>query len=190
MSWLTTHKYDILAAFFFLLVVSGLVFVKKIFWPPERPVKAFITPPPANGMPIMAVESVELNTPLKIHSKKVAVKKLDLPVVIVNNPAKQITATAALKPSVGGYTVAAVVDTDTGVIDLIANEKPRSLFDFGGVLEVGLLGGVTTRGDSALVFVRQDLLRVGNVNIFGAGGAGVIGGSFGAGAFVGASVKW
>jgi hypothetical protein len=72
----------------------------------------------------------------------------------------------------------------------VAKEKPKSLFGLGGQSEIGLLGGVTRRGDTALVFARQDLVRVGTVHLFGAGGAGVVGSDVAYGVFVGASVRW
>ena len=173
-----------------LLVTAALVFAVKLFWPSNKPAPAFVTPPPAAGMPKAPDSDVQLTVPMKTYSKKTAAKKMKLPTEIIENPAKEITATADLEPSDGGYVMAAITDTSTGVTDIIAKEKPRPLFAFGGTSEIGLLGGVTNHGDSALVFARQDLLRVGNVHLFAAGGGGLMGGSFSAGAFAGASVRW
>lgn len=190
MNWFTQHRHSILLGFICFMAATVLVLGKKIFWPSQKPVAAFVTPPPANGMPKAPDSAVTLTIPLKTYSKKTAVKKMKLPAAIAENPHKEVTATADLKPTPGGYTVASVIDTTTGVSDIISREKPRPLFGFGGESEIGLLGGITNHGDSALVFVRQDLLRVGSVHLFGAGGTGVMGGSFGVGAFIGASMKW
>jgi len=188
--WLNENRSKMIVGFVVVAVIALVVFAYKLMQAPERPVAGFVAPPPASGMPVVAKESVKLAVPLKVHSKQLAVKKMKLPPAIADDPAKQVVATATLKPSAGGYTVAAVIDTDTGITDLVAKEKPRSLLGFGGTSEIGLLGGVTRRGDTALVFARQDLVRVGTVHLFGAGGAGFAGGDGVYGAFVGASVRW
>jgi hypothetical protein len=190
MAWISKYLPFFVVWLVAVAIIALVVFAYKLMQAPERPVAGFVAPPPASGMPVVAKESVKLAVPLKVHSKQLAVKKMKLPPAVADNPAKQVTATAALKPSPGGYTVASVIDTGTGITELVVKEKPRPLFGFGGTSEIGLLGGVTTRGDSALVFVRQDLLRIGNVHVFGAGGAGVMGGDFAWGGFVGASVRW
>lgn len=190
MAWLTENRSKIVVGLVCLLIAAGLVFGKKLLWPDNKPTGTFTTPPPAYGMPATPTEEVKLVVPLKVYPKKEAVKKLKLPAEIADNPAKEITATAALKPTPGGYTVAAVTDTTTGVTELVAKEKPRSLFGFGGTSEVGAMAGITTKGDAGIIFVRQDLLRVGVVNFFAVGGAAVVGGNVGAGAFAGVSVKW
>jgi len=175
---------------FVITTAAGIIVLASLFKASDPSPVRFITHPPAQGMAVVASEEVELPVPLKVFPKKEAVKKMKLPAAIAEDPAKQITATANLKPATGDYTVVAVVDTNTGTTVLTVREEPRPFLGFGGVTEVGALGGVTTRGDSALVFVRQDLLRVGDVHLFAAGGAGVMGDSFGAGVFVGASVRW
>lgn len=188
--WLAANRHNIIVIFVCFSVATGLVFARKLIRSPEKSISTYVIPPHVSGMPNVTDSAVELNTPLKTYSKKIVVKKLKLPQEVLDNTAKEVTATASLKPTVGGYTVASVTDTATGVTDLFVKEKPRSLFCIGGESEIGLLGGVTNHGDSALVFVRQDLIRVGNVHLFAAGGAGVMGGSLGAGVFAGASVKW
>jgi len=190
MAWISKYLPFFVVWLVAVAIIALVVFAYKLMQAPERPVAGFVAPPPASGMPITPKESVNLTVPLKVHNKKLAVNKMKLPAAIADDPAKQVTATAALKPSPGGYTVAAVIDTDTGATDLVAKEKPRPLLGFGGTSEVGAIGGITNRGDSALVFVRQDLIRVGNVNLFAVGGAGVMGGDFAGGIFAGASIKW
>ena len=190
LTWMRTHQYDAFVVIVCFFVATGIVFARKLIWPPEKPSTAFVSLPPANGMPKTADSSVELTIPLKTYSKKVITKKLKLAEEIVNNPVKEVTATASLKPTKGGYTVVSITDTSTGVTNLVAQEKPRSVFGFGGESEIGLLGGVTNHGSTALVFARQDLLRIGSANLFGAVGVGVTGDSFAAGVFAGVSVKW
>ncbi len=190
MQWLSKHRHDILIGSICFLIAAGLVFARKLLWSDPRPAPAFIAPPPAKGMAAVPTEEVTLPVTLKTHSKKVAAKKMKLPAEIVEDPAKEITATADLKPSDGGYTMAAITDTSTGVTSIIAKEKPRPLFALGGESEVGLLGGTTDSGDAALVFARQDMLRVGPAHLFGAAGAGVVGGDLGWGLFIGVSARW
>lgn len=190
MQRLIKHRHDILIGSICFLIAAGLVFARKMVRHNLRPTPGFTTPPSAKGMTATPTEEVQLTVPLKTYSKKVATKKMALPQEVVTNPAKQVTATADLKPSDGGYTMAAITDTSTGITNIIAKEKPRPLFGFGGNSEICLLGGITNRGDSALVFVRQDMLRVGSVQLFTLGGGGVMGGKFAAGAFAGVSVKW
>lgn len=173
------------------IIISALLFVQNLFTNHSGTSPAdYKTPPPAKGMPATAKEEITLSVPLKIYPKKEAVKKLKLPPVIAEDPAKHVTATAALKPSPGGYTVAAVTNVSTGTTDIISRESPLPLFALGGESEIGAFGGISSHGNTAVIFGRQDLLRIRSAHVFGAGAVGIIGQDIGYGVFAGVSARW
>lgn len=172
-----------------ILIVSGLLFAYKLFFYHAPVTGIYTTPPPAKGMPAQPSKSVPIKS-IQAYDKKQAAKKMQLPPEVVGDPAKEVVATGLLKPSEGGYTVAAVTDTSTGITTLTTREEPRPLFVFGGKTEIGTLAGITTGGEAAIVYARQDIARVGPVHLGAATGAGIIGNKFAGGAFVDVKFSW
>lgn len=172
-----------------ILALAGLGFAYKTFFYHAPVTGVYSSAKPADGManaPTHTTPPVKL----KAYDKPTALKKMDIPPEVLSDPKRELVATGKVKPSEGGYTIGAVTNTDTGVTEIITKEEPRPLFGWFGKTEVGALAGVTTKGDAAIIYAKQDLVRVGPVNLGAVGGVGTIGGSLGAGAFVDISVRW
>jgi hypothetical protein len=76
------------------------------------------------------------------YEKNVIVKKVNgLPTWFVENADEQATATANLPETKGGYEVIGTINTKTGVGNIIAKEKPRSLFGLPNEKEIGVRAG-------------------------------------------------
>lgn len=171
-------------------ILAALSFSYKLFWPRKAPVQGFIVAAPAEGMPEAPTESVTVTVPLRTYNKQVAAKKMNLPPEIVADPKKEILTTATVPASEGGYTAATVLDTETGVSQTIIKEIPRPWFALGGQTEVGVRAGIGTNGTAAVVYARQDVFRVGKVNVAAYGEAGMNGDKAGAAAMVDVSIRW
>jgi len=172
-----------------VLAIAGLLFVYNLFFHHAPTTGIYSTPPPAKGMPLKPSITVAVKA-IQVYDKKHAVKAMHLPPEVADDPTKEIVATGLLKPSEGGYTVAAVTDTGTGVTELVTREEPRPLFAFGGRSEVGTLAGMTTGGQAVLAYARQDILRVGPIHLGAAVGSGMIGTKLGSGAFIDIKAVW
>jgi hypothetical protein len=98
------------------------------------------------------------------------VEKLVLPPSIADDPNKVITGNADIGPSEGGTSVVSVLDVVTGETEIIAKEKPVSLFGFPSNIEAGVRYGLSTQDlQQAVVNAKWDFLRVGSfyVGIYG-----------------------
>jgi hypothetical protein len=172
-----------------LLALAGLLVLYKTFIYKAPVTGVFTAAKPADGM---AGAPTHTTPPvaLQAYDKETAVKKMKIPEIILSDPKLELVGTGKVKPSEGGYTIGAVTNIETGKTEIITKEEARPLFGFGGKTEVGALAGMSTKGDTALIYVKQDVLRVGSVNLGAVGGAGTVGGELAAGAFVNVSVRW
>ena len=184
-----SHQRDRMHILLCILIVAGMLFIYKLFFYHAPVTGIYTTPPPAKGMPSKPSKTVAVKE-IQVYDKKQAAEEMHLPSEIINDPTKEVVASALLKPSEGGYTIAAITDTSTGVTELTTREEPRPLFAFGGKSEVGALVGITTGGEAAIIYARQNIGRVGPVNLGGAVGGGMIGGKIGGGGFVDVKVEW
>lgn len=182
-------KRNLMYAGLVVLGLAALLFTYKLFFHKAPVTGVYTSAPAASGMSDAPTHST---APVKLqaYDKITAAKKMRIPEIILSDPKVELVGTAKLKPSEGGYTIGAVVNTETGKAEIITKEEPRPLFGFGGKTEVGALAGVSTGGDTAILYARQDVLRIGPVNLGAIGGAGTVGGKLGAGAFVDVSVRW
>lgn len=119
---------------------------------------------------ITKVQRVTIPGPEKIVviQKDEAAEELDLPADVVNDPAKQLTATADIPPSEGGSQCVAVINTTTGESSMIAKEKPLPLFGLPSKWEVGARYGWDTSSNNPNklagdIHARWQFLRVGPV---------------------------
>lgn len=114
---------------------------------------------------------------IKALPKRQALKALAMPEetplgdgTTMASDTKQITATADLKPSRGGYTQAAVIDTVTGQTQIVTKEKPLPWFRLGGTTELGVGLGISTKGgEIGAVRIRQDLANVKQITVLAEG---------------------
>lgn len=101
---------------------------------------------------------------IKVIPKAIAVKALDLPQEVAGDDNQQVIATADIAPAPDGATAVTVMDTATGESKVLVKAKPRPLFAFQRSGAAGIRYGIDTNGQQqAAVFVRQDVLRVGNL---------------------------
>jgi hypothetical protein len=156
--------------------IAVLIFGWKTFFYHPPVTGIYTAPPPAKGMPVVPTKLVSLAVPIKVYDKKQAAKKMSLPDEIVSDPKKELVATGRVEPPDSDYTttIAAITDTSTGVTAL-ETKTDRSLFGFGGSSSIGALAGVSNKGQTALVYANQDLLRIGPVKFGVAGGGGIAG---------------
>lgn len=106
--------------------------------------------------------------------KKVIVEKLKLPNWFAENADEQAIATADLPETKGGYNVVATVNTKTGVGNIIAKEKQRSLFGLPNEKEIGARAGYSLKGQQVSIYGRWNFFRVGNMHLsaYGEGNSG------------------
>lgn len=94
------------------------------------------------------------------------VEKLKLPNWFAENADEQAIATADLPETKAGYNVVATVNTKTGVGNIIAKEKQRSLFGLPNEKEIGARVGYNSGLKQQIsVYGRWSFLRVGNVHL-------------------------
>jgi hypothetical protein len=98
--------------------------------------------------------------------KQVVVEKLSLPDWVKDNKDKQVVATAEIAPYEGTTNAVAIMDTNTGVSEIIAKQMPLSLFGFENKREIGIRAGVDMKGGPVTsVYGRWGFLRVGNAHV-------------------------
>jgi hypothetical protein len=101
------------------------------------------------------------------YEKSVIVKKVNgLPTWFVENADEQAIATADLPETKGGYEVIGTMNTKTGVGNIIAKEKPRSLFGLPNEKEIGVRAGYNNKLEQNVsIYGRWNFFRVGNVHL-------------------------
>lgn len=98
--------------------------------------------------------------------KKVIVEKLKLPDWFKNDAGKQAIATATIPPYEGNTSAISIIDTTTGVGEIIAKQEPLSLMAFVNQKEMyGKLGYATSREIQASIGGRWLFGRVGNIKV-------------------------
>ena len=98
------------------------------------------------------------------------VEKLVLPPSIADDPNKVITGNADIEPSEGGTSVVSVLNVVTGETEIIAKEKPVSLFGFPFNVEAGVRYGLSTQDlQQGNLFARWQFLRIGKLFLGGYG---------------------
>lgn len=103
---------------------------------------------------------------IRVIPKQAASKALDLPQDVAQDDNQQVIATADIAPAPDGATAVTVINTETGESTILVKAKPRPLFAFLRSGAAGVRYGVDSKGDQqAALFVRQDVLRVGNVHL-------------------------
>lgn len=157
-----------------LFVASGLIFAYNRFWPQPEELESHV----AAELPKAAnIKKKTITGPkqLEVYDRQDLLEKVPVPAEISQNEANQFTATAEI-PAMpyGGQAVTYVNYTTykTGT-SLSANKRP--LFGIGGKTKIGAVAGVSTRGNMAIGYIGQDVVRIGPINIGVAGGGGTLG---------------
>lgn len=134
-------------------------------------------PPPASQIEyvkvpeiktVTKIQRVEIPGPERIVTveKTVVVEKLKLPSWIASNADKQIVATASVAPYAGITQAVAVLDTKTGISEIIAKREPLPLLAFTNHKELYARAGYDTAFSvQATVGVRWRFVRIGTIHV-------------------------
>lgn len=117
---------------------------------------------------IEKVTRVEVPGPERIVTieKKVVIDKLNLPQWVKDSPDEQVIATAEIEPYRGKTSAVSLINTKTGVGQIVAKQEPLPLFGFVNDREIGVRGGMNSSGSpEATVYGKWDFVRVGNVHL-------------------------
>jgi hypothetical protein len=154
-----------------VLALCSALFAYKTFFYHAPVTGVYQAAKPADGMASAPTHAVQ-SAPLQAYDKKAAIAKMGIPDIQLSDPKLELVATSRTSKDRQGYitTSAAIANTETGKVEII-EKKERSLFNFGGQSEVGVRAGIGTGGQQAAIYARQDLLRVGAVNLAGYGEA-------------------
>lgn len=137
-------------------------------------------------VPVPVIKTVEkikkVNIPgperIVVVEKQVIVEKLKLPEPLASDPNKQFTATAAIPPYEGTTNVVSMIDTKTGVSEILAKQVPLPFFAFEDKKEIGVRVGLNSHSEiEANFYGRWSFLRVGSVHFAAYGESGGYGGN-------------
>ncbi|MDD4986746.1 MAG: hypothetical protein PHQ43_13415 [Dehalococcoidales bacterium] len=101
-----------------------------------------------------------------IREKEGVTKYVTLPSEIKDDPAKQITTTATVEPYEGKTNVVSIIDTQTGVSDILLKQDPLPFIALENRRELGFRSGYNS--DSRLestLYGRWTVLRIGNAHL-------------------------
>ena len=117
---------------------------------------------------VIKIKKVEVPGPERIVTidKEVIVERLHLPDWIKNNPDEQAIASAAIPPYRGTTNAVALLNTKTGVGQVVARQEPLPLFGFLNEREVGVRAGINIKAEPVTsIYGQWDFVRVGSVKI-------------------------
>ena len=104
------------------------------------------------------------------------------------NPDKQGTTTGVIAPYDGNTNVISVINTKTGVSEIVAKQEPLSFFAFEDKKEIGVRYGYSIKNFQEVdIYGRWDFVRIGNVHVGVYGDANTAGD---AKAMVSVGYKW
>lgn len=168
-------KSYIVYALIVLGCLAAIAFAVQRFWP-DKPIVAVPTVMP-EAKKAVDVPKITVPGPKKIviYDKEKLGKKIPLPPEIAKDPHVQPTATAQIPKLPYGGTGTSFINMSSGVSVISVTPAKRPIFEFGGKTGLGALGGVSTKGNVAVGYVSQPIVRVGAVTIGVAGGGGIIG---------------
>ena len=149
-----------------LIAVSSAIY----FWYAERhkpPVSQieYIKVPEVKT--VTKIQRIEIPGPERIVTieKPVIIEKLKLP-DWVKDADKQIIATAEISPYDGKTNTVAILDTTTGVAEIIAKQEPPAFMAFTNNKELGIRAGyASTPAARATVYGRWGFARVGKIHL-------------------------
>lgn len=156
-----SRRYGIvIAAVVFLLAWLAWLWYGK---QPQAP-QSYLVAPPAKA--VAGINKVDHPAPprIKVIPKAEASKQLKLPAEVAFDDNKQVISTADIDAAPDGATTVTVIDTTTGESNTLVRSKPKPLLAFLRTGAAGMRYGIDTSGQQqAVLFIRQDVLRVGNV---------------------------
>jgi hypothetical protein len=117
---------------------------------------------------VTKIKRVEVPGPERIVTieKQVIVEKLKLPDWFKNNPDEQAIATAEIAPYKGKTHAVALLNTKSGVGQIIVKQEPLPLLGFVNDREIGVRAGMNTDGQpETTVYGKWDFVRIGAVHV-------------------------
>jgi hypothetical protein len=117
---------------------------------------------------VIKIQRVTVPGPERIVTieKTVIVDKLKLPEWIKTDADEQAIATAVIEPYKGKTNAVGLLNTKTGVGQIVAKQEPLPLFGFVNDKEIGVRYGTSIKnGMETDIYGRWDFVRVGNVNV-------------------------
>jgi hypothetical protein len=115
---------------------------------------------------VTKIKKVEVPGPTKIVTieKQVIVEKLKLPDWVRDNPDEQAIASAVVAQYKGDTNAVAILNTKTGVGQMLVKQVPLPLFDFVNEKGIGVRGGVNIKGEPEFGgYGRWTFVRVGPI---------------------------
>lgn len=153
-TWIYTAVFSLLALWLVCL------------WYGKQPTLPQDWSPAAPAHQVGGMPKVDHPAPAKIRvlPKQQAGKKLALPAAVADDDNQQIIDTADIPPAPDGASTVTIINMQTGEAKTIVKATPRPLFAFLRTGAAGIRYGISSNGDQqAAIFVRQDVLRVGNI---------------------------
>jgi len=117
---------------------------------------------------VVKIKRVEVPGPERIVTieKQTIVEKLGLPEWIRTNDNEQAIATATIEPYKGRTNAVALLNTKTGVGQIVAKQEPIPLLGFLNDREIGVRAGITIKGEPVTsLYGSWDFARIGNVKV-------------------------
>jgi hypothetical protein len=160
----------ILGAFCVILTIALFAMVQAWYKERFKPIK----PPLINYVEVEKIKYINKIKKVEVPIDKIVtiekgtlVKKVNgLPTWFVENADEQAVATANLPETKSGYEVIGTVNTSTGVGNIIAKEKPRSLLGLPNEKELGVRVGYNQKLEQNVsIYGRWNFFRVGNFHL-------------------------
>lgn len=152
-------------AIFVFAMLLAMVFA----WFTPEPTPApdtFIRSNPIGRVEDLKKEDIKLAKAIvKALPKDKIKKKIKLPPEIIEDPVKEITATADIPKAPNGAEVVAVIDTGTGDTTLHYQLKPAPFFEFKNDKRIGVGYGVGSSGSTLKVYGEYTFMRVGAFHV-------------------------
>jgi len=169
------HTRWIVYTFIGLFIVAGVIFLYNRFWP--KAVIEELSSHVAAELPKAAnIKKHTITAPktIEVYDRSDLLKKVPVAAEVAQNQSNQFTATAVIPPMrYGGQAVSFTNMSGKSGMAVQANKRP--LFGFGGKTGIGVVAGVSTKGNIAAIYTSQDIIRIGPVNLGVAAGGGTIG---------------
>jgi hypothetical protein len=163
-------KTGVKVLFVTLLVITLLAVSSALYFWYKKPdtitTKEYVKVPEIQK--VVTVKRVEVPGPERVVTieKRVIIDKLKLPEWFKSDANEQAIATAEISPYKGKTNAVAILNTKTGVGQIIAKQEPLPLIAFENDREIGIRGGIHSSGSpEAAVYGKWDFLRVGSMHL-------------------------
>lgn len=177
--WVTAKSLPWGKYFIYTLIGMGVIAVQIFIFNrffPAKPVVSIPTVMP-EATAAAKVERIYIPGPERIYvyRQDQLPGKVPIPEEVKANKQNQFTSTAEIPKSPYGGTAVGFINMSTGKSAISYTAKERPLLGFGGKTQIGAVGGISNKGYASLLYLGQDIVRVGPVNVGVVGGVGTMG---------------